>query len=315
MDNVKIVFAGLDSAGKTSFLNALEEKYSTLMHMKPTLGPDRRQFELFGFKISNWDLGGPLAYRNMYFNEETRFFTSINTLFYIIDVQDEERIDESLNYLKGILTVFKDYDEHPNLIICFHKYDKDIRNNQKYEELIANMTREIRGLAGNSLTPKIFRTTIFDKWSLMRAFSKGIVSISPKKVFIDQQLKDFARLTFSSAVLLLDQNHLMIGSSTEKRELLKVCEAIVPHTFSAVENLGRYDIDAENIVITLKPGEYYKEIIQGKEMVALYVPISIQGINFSLLSLTKNPRTLKLMLKHSPELANNLKNLLKSFYF
>ena len=54
----KLVMAGLDFAGKTSILKILEGSYSDLDQIKPTLGSERTEWDILGFKIINWDLGG-----------------------------------------------------------------------------------------------------------------------------------------------------------------------------------------------------------------------------------------------------------------
>ncbi|MHA1683851.1 MAG: ADP-ribosylation factor-like protein [Promethearchaeota archaeon] len=317
MDNIKIIFAGLDSAGKTSFLQSLEARYSTLLCLKPTLGAERREFKIFGLKISNWDLGGQETYRDVYFKEKDRYFTKVSVLFYIIDVQDEGRIGKAFDYYRKILECFLEFNEKPKIIICWHKLDEDILHLPEYQQKIEKFEQLLRDGTPGGISYHTYKTSIFDKWSLLKAFSAGVIGLSPKKTFIDSQLRDFARMTFSSAVLLLDPNHLTIGSSTSKVELLEVCEAIVPHASAAAERLSRYDIKTENILVTLKPGKYYKDVIQGKEMVSMYVPLAIgdDGMVFSLLSLTKNPKTMKLMVKHSNALVNNLRDLIQTLYF
>jgi hypothetical protein len=160
-----------------------------------------------------------------------------------------------------------------------------------------------------------FKTTIFDKWTLLKAFSQGLINVSPKAVIIESQLKDFARKTFSSAVMLLDSNHLTIGVHTSTPELLEVCEAIIPHVASTADRVQTYDISLSNIVLSAKPGKYYAEMLQGKEMVMLFIPLKVGEYNFSLLSITKNPKNLKLLLKHGDMLANNMIDIVKSFYF
>ena len=316
MQGLKIIFAGLDSAGKTSFLNTLEEKYSTLTKMKPTLGPDRREFTIFGFTISNWDLGGQKVYRASYLqpDQKTRYFSQINTLFFIIDVQDANRDDEAFEYLKAIIDALIELDEKPNIVICWHKCDKDIESKPEMVTRI-QMLEERLAKVVVPFKVKTFKTTIFDKWTLLKAFSQGLVNVSPKAVIIESQLKDFARKTFSSAVMLLDSNDLTLGVHTSTPELLEVCEAIIPHVASTAERVQKYDIVLSNIVLSAKAGKYYAEMIQGKEMILLFIPLKVGPYNFSLLSITKNPKNLKLLLKYGDMLASNMSDIVKSFYF
>ncbi len=314
MQSLKILFAGLDNAGKSSILNALEEKYSTLTKMTPTKGPDRHEFQLFGFTISNWDLGGQKGYRDLYFQEKTRFFTEINTLFYVIDVQDTARDNEVFDYLKSILDTIREFNEKPGLVVCLHKVDKDIERDPRYIERLQMLERRLNECAGDYFKMKLFRTTIFEKWTLLKAFSQGVVAMSPKTILLESQLKEFAKRTFSSAVMLVDSNLLTMGAHASRNEFIQICEAVVPHAAQASENLLRYDINTDNIVVSVKPGSYYDEF-KGKDMVLMFVPIAVEKYKFSIISLTRNPKTLKLLLKHSGWLADNLSDIIASFYF
>ena len=87
------------------------------------------------------------------------------------------------------------------------------------------------------------------------------------------------------------------------------------HASFASEKLRKYDIMTEDIVLTLTPGDYYSDLLQGKEMVVLFSPIKIGDAFFSILALTRNPKTRKLMLKHGKKLSSLLGDIIKSFYF
>ncbi|MHA1699408.1 MAG: ADP-ribosylation factor-like protein [Promethearchaeota archaeon] len=308
----KIIFAGLDGAGKTSFLNTLEGQYSTLMHIKPTLGADRRSFNVFGFKIQHWDLGGQKSYRELYLREKDRFFSDVSSLFFVVDIQDRNRDDEVIDYFGQILEILRELEETPTINICFHKFDADIQSKEEYIEHYNKLSKIFKNMVAD-FQLHLFKTTIFEDWTLLKAFSQGILSTSPKTTMIESQLKNFARHTFSSGVILLDSNHLILGSTTSNPELQEIAEAIVGQTAKIHAKLIEYEIDTQNIILTLKPGKYYQNLF-GKEMVALYIPIKAGEMDLSVLSLTKNPKTMKLMVKFSTKLAKNIADLIRSFY-
>ncbi len=54
----KILFTGLDGAGKTSIILALQREFSKIAVIEPTRGPHRTTFKLLGREVSEWDLGG-----------------------------------------------------------------------------------------------------------------------------------------------------------------------------------------------------------------------------------------------------------------
>jgi hypothetical protein len=198
--------------------------------------------------------------------------------------------------------------------VCWHKCDADIMAQPGTADRVAKLEAQLAQTLGTRKA-STFKTTIFDKWTLIKAFSQGLIAVSPKTIIIESQLKDFARTTFSSAVMILDSNHLLLGAHTTTPALQEVCEAIVPHFATAAERVAQYDIKLENLVLSLKPGKYYADVIQGKEMVVLFIPLKVGALTFSLLSLTKNPKTLKLLLKNGPDLADKMQDIIKSFYF
>ncbi|MGQ4874124.1 MAG: ADP-ribosylation factor-like protein [Promethearchaeota archaeon] len=56
----KILFTGLDNAGKTSIILALQREFSKIAILSPTRGAQRRIFQFLGRDIAEWDLGGQI---------------------------------------------------------------------------------------------------------------------------------------------------------------------------------------------------------------------------------------------------------------
>ena len=76
-DAQKILFTGLDDAGKTSIILALQREFSKIAVIKPSRGAQRRIFEFLGKEISEWDLGGQISYRISYLKNPSKFFNSV----------------------------------------------------------------------------------------------------------------------------------------------------------------------------------------------------------------------------------------------
>jgi len=45
-----------------------------------------------------WDFGGQIDHREEYLKEPEKYFFGINLVIYVIDIQDTERYDESIEY-------------------------------------------------------------------------------------------------------------------------------------------------------------------------------------------------------------------------
>ena len=98
-ETFKIIFAGLDNAGKTSIIKTLLREVAKIAIIKATKGVQRREYEFLGIKIGEWDLGGHQRYRDTYMEQADFIFGGTEICIYVIDVQDKQRIPKSLKYL------------------------------------------------------------------------------------------------------------------------------------------------------------------------------------------------------------------------
>ena len=108
-ETLKIIVAGLDNAGKTSMLTVIEKIYGfeeIVKFLKPTLGINYTKREYFDKNIMYWDFGGQKEFRAKYLSNE-RYFADTEMLYYLIDVQDEMRYTQSVDYLGEILKMLK----------------------------------------------------------------------------------------------------------------------------------------------------------------------------------------------------------------
>ena len=67
--DVKIIISGLDNAGKTSILTALDKKYDfqkEIAELKPTIRIEYHQTMFLGNNVNIWDMGGQEQYRELY---------------------------------------------------------------------------------------------------------------------------------------------------------------------------------------------------------------------------------------------------------
>jgi len=124
----KLIFAGLDNAGKSSIILTLLREISNITIIKATKGAQRRVYEFLGIKISEWDLGGHEKYRNKYLKQPDLFFRA-DLAIYVIDVQDTQRLPKTINYLSDIIEQFLLLKIEPPIYILFHKYDPDFTEN------------------------------------------------------------------------------------------------------------------------------------------------------------------------------------------
>ena len=116
-----------------------------------------------------WDMGGQTTYREVYMQYQDVYFDATDLLIYVIDIQDPERFENSLEYLDAILTFFTKSKMDVPLIITFHKYDPDLRGNEEILRDIDKLRTELLEKYSNF---KILfqQTSIFDIISIVYYF-------------------------------------------------------------------------------------------------------------------------------------------------
>ena len=127
----KILFTGLDGAGKTSIILSLQREFSKIAIIEPTKGAQRSSFNLMGRIISEWDLGGQKRYREKYLEQSKFYLYNIDLLFFLIDIQDFRRLMDSLELFSNIIESLKELDEYPPIVICLNKFDPDLKGSEE----------------------------------------------------------------------------------------------------------------------------------------------------------------------------------------
>ncbi|MFX0028336.1 MAG: ADP-ribosylation factor-like protein [Candidatus Hermodarchaeota archaeon] len=309
----KILFCGLENGGKTSILLLLDRKFSLLATVKPTIKAKRTVHtnSLLGISIIRWDLGGQKSYRKIYLGEKSRYFTEMQSIFYVIDIQAPEKFEESLMFLKDVVSIISE--THPNnfqFLILLHKYDPDIKNRKDIVNNISFLEKELLSIIKN-IKFSILKTSIYDDSSLLTAFSDGVFYATHKSNMFQTLLKDYMSKTYNSSTLLLDQNCFIIASRSTDEEYQRICESIAPRLTQALEKLEEWDINTVDIVTNIEFSQINSN--SHKEGIIFLRKLDIDETRFYLVALCLNKNVKNRSYKYFPLLADNLKNLLKSF--
>ncbi|MFW9951799.1 MAG: ADP-ribosylation factor-like protein, partial [Candidatus Thorarchaeota archaeon] len=218
----KILFTGLDTAGKTSIIFALKREFSQIINIEPTKGINRRIFRLLDNEISEWDLGGQEKYRISYIKNPNAYFDGTEVAIYVIDILNKARIPESLSYLKDVIFQFNKLKIKPPINILFHKCDPSVIENKSYEidQTISDLTKQIKEIVEKGEV-YFFQTSIFDLYSIMNAFSAILLQLYPKAQLIQKTIEEFAKKLNSDGLLIIDDSSIIIGSYFEN-EVAKI---------------------------------------------------------------------------------------------
>jgi len=100
----KVLIMGLDNSGKTSIVLCLRgvKNLSSFSSLNPTRGFKINKFQALGSEYSIWDFGGQEQFREGYLNDFQNHIKKTNKFIYVLDIQDQERFNKSLDYLDKI---------------------------------------------------------------------------------------------------------------------------------------------------------------------------------------------------------------------
>ncbi|MHA2180003.1 MAG: ADP-ribosylation factor-like protein [Promethearchaeota archaeon] len=272
MENfLKIIVSGLDNAGKTSILTALDKKYDfakDIVHLKPTIRVEYHKMNFLRNSCIFWDMGGQSTYRDVYVQYQDVYFDATDLLIYVIDIQDTERFENSLEYLDAILTFFTENEMDIPLIITFHKLDPELRGNEEISHQIDELRKKILDKYSNF---KILfqQTSIFDIISIVQLVSYGLSVFDQKFFEMSELLERYLNEFKSQALMVFDRNGIIISeyySDIESEIYVQLLESIKEHLFllkRMEEETYEFDHDISSIEHTLF--SYLHRLKVGKE--------------------------------------------------
>lgn len=236
-DFIKIIIAGLDNAGKTSILTALDKKYDfnkDIISLTPTIRVEYHAMMFLKNKTVFWDMGGQKKYRDLYKDKQDLYFADTDLLVYIIDIQDKERYNASLEYLDLILHYFIKSKMDVPLIIAFHKFDPELRDDEGYLEIIDNLRDKI---TEKYLSFKILfqHTSIYDIISIVQLISYGLSVFDEKFFELSELLENYLEEFNCKSLIVFDKNGIIISEFysdiIEPEIYIALLESIKEHIF------------------------------------------------------------------------------------
>jgi small GTP-binding protein len=236
-DIIKVVIAGLDEAGKTSILTALDKKYDfhkDITSLTPTIRVEYHATEFLHNKTVFWDMGGQQKYRELYEKRQDIYFSGTDLLLYVIDVQDRERFETSLEYLDVILQNFLKQKLEIPLIITFHKFDPGLKDVEKVI-LDVNYLRETIIEKYPNFKILFQQTSIYDIISIVQLISYGLSIFDAKFFELSELLERYLEEFNCKSLIIFDKNGIIISefysSIIEPEIYIEFLESIKEHLF------------------------------------------------------------------------------------
>ncbi|MFO7795736.1 MAG: ADP-ribosylation factor-like protein [Promethearchaeati archaeon] len=260
----KILFTGLDGAGKTSIIMVLKREFSKIAILSPTRGAQRRVFQFLDKNISEWDLGGQKSYRIAYLKNPSKYFDNTEIAIYVIDIQDKKRIPEAIDYLKDVIAQFEELEISPPIYIFFHKFDPVLERSayNEYSNLTLNLKQDIKKKSEYKRL-YFYNTTIYDISSIIRAMSEILLTLYPKSELINKTIKEFSEKVGAEGVVVIDDNSLQIGSYFKNDEIKTILDSSTPYfltlndSFKVAEDKAKIIKDPENNVLVQRYDKYF----------------------------------------------------------
>ena len=233
---IKTVISGLDNAGKTSILTALDKKYDfekDIVQLKPTIRVEYHKMNFLRNNTVFWDMGGQEQYRDIYINYQDVYFDATDLIIYVIDIQDPDRFNDSLEYLDAILTYFSESNMEVPIIITFHKFDPELKAD---EEILANIEKLRNKILNEYPDFNILfqQSSIYDIISIVQLVSYGL-SVFDKKFFeLSELLEYYLGIFNGQALLVFDRNGIIISeyyNDIEPDVYVSLLESMKEHLF------------------------------------------------------------------------------------
>ena len=303
----KIAIIGLANAGKTSIIKSINREFDVISTLSPTFGVKRNMFNFLGKNFLFWDYGGQLMYRDKYLKDPTKYFLDTSVVYYIVDVQDTERIDESIEFYKLISKEIIKLNPNVKYNIAYHKFDPKL-SEEDLKQAKANAQRFLDGTLkfGDDLGLRInvFSTSVFNVLSIISAISSSILLEDNISESISNIMEGFSNDWGLDFAILFTENFMELGHYNKKSISDSDLDGIIKIYFD------KFDASAMDDMKTFM--EYMSKTIVSSPIVINY---GINKVKFNLVAgmptIESEKEQLEIELqKDLDKLANNVKKLL-----
>ena len=200
----KIIIMGLAQSGKTTIVKVTAEGMipAKKAAYSATLDYKRNTYDIFGKKVSMFDLGGQKSFMDRFIGELAEFvFTNVSALVFVIDVGNMDTISLAKYYYEMGKKTLKKYSPTAGTKILLHKMDLiDPSKN----DFIAS----IKEFLDFDNEDTIFETNVFDK-SIFIAMEKIVKGLDKEPENAESLLTQFKsdHENLLDLVLLIDSDN------------------------------------------------------------------------------------------------------------
>ena len=256
-DIMKVAILGLANAGKTSIVKNVQKTYHIGQSLSPTKSVERSIFKIFGDNAIIWDYGGQKEYRSSYLKKPERFLSDIRYLFFVVDIQDPEGFDQSLNYFSDVFDFIHEHTPQLIVSIMFHKMDPVIAKTPEIRDRVKSLKRKFGAILVNREVG-YYETSVYDALSLLSSISIPILGDLPIYNRISVLFANYAIKNSVDYMNLTVDNLLELGKFRVYRKDQEFLEA----SMEFYKEFGNLEIDSK--IRSYNFEGYRFIIVQGK---------------------------------------------------
>ena len=255
MEVSKVVFLGLDNAGKSTILNIISKKYSAISNLAPTKSIERKETQFaFGYTVMNWDIPGQQQFREELTFKDTRTLRDANVLIMTIDVQDIERTALAIDYFQRVLEKIEAENlVHPIIGVFIHKMDPDVREDVNILRNAKRIQDELADIAAG-YNINFFLSSMFVEATIFIGFSSVFRKAASRKKQEDLRsvLQFFVDELLLNAILVVDKNDFIINHFERKMDDFNLLQDFVYTLNAAYKNAKDHNLELEELRLVLK---------------------------------------------------------------
>jgi GTPase SAR1 family protein len=202
---------GLAQSGKTTIVKVTAEGFvpQKKAEYTATLDYKRNTYELFGTKVSMFDLGGQKSFLDRFIGELAEFvFTNVSTLIFVVDVANMDTISLAKYYYSMGKKTLKKYSPKGKTKILLHKMDLIAKD--KRDDFISS----VKEFLEFDKSDTIFETNVFDN-SIFIAMEKIIKGLNTELDTFSGVLNRFKEdhADYLESIIIQDHEGKDLGSS------------------------------------------------------------------------------------------------------
>ncbi len=236
----KILFAGLDNAGKTSIITCLKGGLAGTGLVNPTFLVERSKFQYLGFDMIQHDMGGQHMFIQSYLKEPGKYFNHADTCIYVADIQDRDRIYNTIKYFKAVLSSFTTLAVKPSIHVLLHKAERYMNEKHAIDGRTLEKLKTLMLEANDDRFPIDFTlTTIEAPWTITGAFATIFNSIVGRASRFKQIINELATATNAEFAALFDQHMIPLAQNAKGRVQEDLVKQATPVFLRAKEILDQ----------------------------------------------------------------------------